>query len=89
MEEDFTKRILQVQEEFSRELTDSTDALIKKHKKELGNKMHTYFITAETKANIDCTDTQWKNLLAEKDQALKSLETKYRTKLEAAENKLK
>jgi hypothetical protein len=36
MEESFTKRILQVQEEFSRELTDSTDALRKKHKKELG-----------------------------------------------------
>ncbi|XP_039450013.1 trichohyalin-like isoform X4 [Culex pipiens pallens] len=69
MEQHFSLRIQQVQEEFERELSDATEMLKVSHKKEL--------------------EKQWKQLVSEKEEALQLMESRQRTRLEEAENKIR
>ncbi|XP_055530875.1 uncharacterized protein LOC129721845 isoform X2 [Wyeomyia smithii] len=68
MEQHFSLRIQQVQEEFARELSDTTELLKLSHKREL--------------------EHQWKQLVSEKEEALQQMESRQRTRLEEAENKI-
>ncbi|XP_058467131.1 RB1-inducible coiled-coil protein 1 isoform X2 [Malaya genurostris] len=68
MEQHFSLRIQQVQEEFARELSDTTELLKLTHKKEL--------------------EQQWKQLVHEKEEALQLMESRQRTRMEEAENKI-
>ncbi|ETN61457.1 hypothetical protein AND_006877 [Anopheles darlingi] len=69
LEQYFTNRIQQVQEEFAREISDATEMMKSAHKKEL--------------------ETQWKTLIAEKEEALQLMESRNRNRLEDAENKVR
>ncbi|XP_058467130.1 plectin isoform X1 [Malaya genurostris] len=69
MEQHFSLRIQQVQEEFARELSDTTELLKLTHKKEL--------------------EQQWKQLVHEKEEALQLMESRQRTRMEEAENKIR
>uniref|UniRef100_A0A182SLW0 Uncharacterized protein n=1 Tax=Anopheles maculatus TaxID=74869 RepID=A0A182SLW0_9DIPT len=66
--QDFSERIQQVQEEFAREISDTTELMKTAHKKEL--------------------ETQWKALVAEKEEALHLMDSRNRNRLEDAENKI-
>ncbi|XP_050098709.1 ankyrin repeat domain-containing protein 26-like isoform X2 [Anopheles aquasalis] len=68
LEQYFTNRIQEVQEEFAREISDATEMMKCTHKKEL--------------------ETQWKTLIAEKEEALQLMESRNRNRLEDAENKV-
>ncbi|XP_058838317.1 putative leucine-rich repeat-containing protein DDB_G0290503 isoform X2 [Topomyia yanbarensis] len=68
MEQHFSLRIQQVQEEFARELSDTTELLKVNHKREL--------------------EKQWKQLVHEKEEALQLMESRQRTRMEEAENKI-
>ncbi|XP_035789832.1 uncharacterized protein LOC118465575 isoform X2 [Anopheles albimanus] len=68
LEQYFTNRIQEVQEEFAREISDATEMMKSAHKKEL--------------------ETQWKTLIAEKEEALQLMESRNRNRLEDAENKV-
>ncbi|XP_050079796.1 centromere protein F [Anopheles maculipalpis] len=69
LERDFSERIQQVQEEFAREISDTTELMKTAHKKEL--------------------ETQWKALVAEKEEALHLMDNRNRIRLEDAENKIR
>ncbi|XP_049289720.1 uncharacterized protein LOC125767312 isoform X1 [Anopheles funestus] len=69
LEEHFSDRIQQVQEEFAREISDTTELMKTAHKKEL--------------------ETQWKALIAEKEEALHQMDGRNRNRLEDAENKIR
>ncbi|XP_040161414.1 uncharacterized protein LOC120899522 isoform X2 [Anopheles arabiensis] len=68
LEQHFSERIQQVQEEFAREISDTTELMKTAHKKEL--------------------ETQWKALVAEKEEALHLMDSRNRHRLEDAENKI-
>uniref|UniRef100_A0AAG5DKE6 Uncharacterized protein n=1 Tax=Anopheles atroparvus TaxID=41427 RepID=A0AAG5DKE6_ANOAO len=68
LQQHFTDRIQQVQEEFAREISDTTEMMKSAHKKEL--------------------EDQWKALVAEKEEALKLMDSRNRNRLEDAENKI-
>uniref|UniRef100_A0A182K590 Uncharacterized protein n=1 Tax=Anopheles christyi TaxID=43041 RepID=A0A182K590_9DIPT len=68
LEQHFSDRIHQVQEEFAREISDTTELMKTVHKKEL--------------------ETQWKALVAEKEEALHLMDSRNRHRLEDAENKI-
>uniref|UniRef100_A0A182UIB2 Uncharacterized protein n=1 Tax=Anopheles melas TaxID=34690 RepID=A0A182UIB2_9DIPT len=69
LEQHFSERIQQVQEEFAREISDTTELMKTAHKKEL--------------------ETQWKALVAEKEEALHLMDSRNRHRLEDAENKIR
>uniref|UniRef100_A0AAG5DLE9 Uncharacterized protein n=1 Tax=Anopheles atroparvus TaxID=41427 RepID=A0AAG5DLE9_ANOAO len=69
LQQHFTDRIQQVQEEFAREISDTTEMMKSAHKKEL--------------------EDQWKALVAEKEEALKLMDSRNRNRLEDAENKIR
>uniref|UniRef100_A0A182WDU4 Uncharacterized protein n=1 Tax=Anopheles minimus TaxID=112268 RepID=A0A182WDU4_9DIPT len=69
LEQHFSERIQQVQEEFAREISDTTELMKTAHKKEL--------------------ETQWKALVAEKEEALHLMDGRNRNRLEDAENKIR
>ncbi|XP_053683361.1 restin homolog [Sabethes cyaneus] len=69
MEQHFSLRIQQVQEEFARELSDTTELLKISHKREL--------------------EKQWKQLVSDKEEALQQMESRHRTRMDEAENKIR
>ncbi|XP_063699978.1 repetitive organellar protein-like isoform X2 [Culicoides brevitarsis] len=59
-------RLERLQEEYQRDISDQTELLKSKHKREM--------------------EEQWKQLVAEKEEALQSIESKHKKKIEEAEN---
>lgn len=88
MEQKFTERLHQVKEEFAVEITMATQELKEKHKKDIGK------LTSNSTRNIrgklgSFTDKQIEKLVAEKEEAVHTLESQVRIQVKDAENQIR
>lgn len=89
MEAKFTERLHQVKEEFAVEITMATKDLKEKHNKDIGK------LSSNSSRNIrgkhlgSFTEKQYEKLVAEKDEAVHTLENRVRIQVKDAENQIR